>query len=295
MQVLNDEMFAILVLMALFTTFITTPIVLAIYKPARGVNYQIRLRQMPQQPRRLTDSQEELIILACVHGTCNIPSLINFIESIRANRSKLKLYVMQLVELTDRSSSILMVQRNRKNGFPFIKRFKRGGAMHDEIATAFQAYGQIGQVNMHHLTSVSALSTMHEDICHVAEKKGVAMIILPFHKRWRGEDEEAIENIGQGWGEVNQRVLQTAPCSVAVLVDRGGTWFQLGAETNVDATKRVCIVFIGGPHDRMTLDLGSRMAEHPAIRLSIVRFMSNRSSTSSARDFEREKVCFFIK
>ena len=31
MQVLNDEMFTILVLMVLFTTFITTPIVLAIY------------------------------------------------------------------------------------------------------------------------------------------------------------------------------------------------------------------------------------------------------------------------
>ena len=35
LQVLNDETFAILVLMALFTTFMTTPIVMAIYKPAR--------------------------------------------------------------------------------------------------------------------------------------------------------------------------------------------------------------------------------------------------------------------
>ena len=109
----------------------------------------------------------------------DVPSLINFIETIRA-KSQLKLYVMQLVELTDRSSSVLMVQRSQKNGFPFIKRFKRGRrgrAMHDEIATAFQAYGQVGQENVHYLTSVSALSTMHEDICHIAEKKGVAMII----------------------------------------------------------------------------------------------------------------------
>ncbi|RHN48354.1 putative cation/H+ exchanger, Na/H antiporter domain-containing protein [Medicago truncatula] len=33
-KVLNDEIFAIMVLMALFTTFITTPLVMAIYKPA---------------------------------------------------------------------------------------------------------------------------------------------------------------------------------------------------------------------------------------------------------------------
>ncbi|CDP11005.1 unnamed protein product [Coffea canephora] len=34
--VLNDEMFAILVLMALFTTFMTTPIVMVIYRPAQN-------------------------------------------------------------------------------------------------------------------------------------------------------------------------------------------------------------------------------------------------------------------
>ncbi|KAF7143712.1 hypothetical protein RHSIM_Rhsim05G0188600 [Rhododendron simsii] len=37
-KVLNDEVFAILVLMALFTTFMTTPTVMAIYKPARNVS-----------------------------------------------------------------------------------------------------------------------------------------------------------------------------------------------------------------------------------------------------------------
>ncbi|KAK4392231.1 Cation/H(+) antiporter 20 [Sesamum angolense] len=35
-KVLNDEAFTILVLMALFTTFLTTPVVMAIYKPARA-------------------------------------------------------------------------------------------------------------------------------------------------------------------------------------------------------------------------------------------------------------------
>ncbi|KAH9303902.1 hypothetical protein KI387_008306, partial [Taxus chinensis] len=34
-KVLNDEVFALMVLMALFTTFITTPLVMSIYKPAR--------------------------------------------------------------------------------------------------------------------------------------------------------------------------------------------------------------------------------------------------------------------
>lgn len=129
------------------------------------------------------------------------------------------------------------------------------------------------------------------------------MILLPFHKRWRGEDEETVENIGQGWREVNQRVLQNAPCSVAVLVNRGvGRRYQQGAVTNVSSGKRVCMIFIGGPDDRKALELGSRMAEHPAIRLSLVRFTSDReakeegqncNSSTSANNWEEEKVCCF--
>ena len=46
LQVLNEQTFAIMVLMALFTTFITTPILMAVYKPARkGVPYKHRTVQ----------------------------------------------------------------------------------------------------------------------------------------------------------------------------------------------------------------------------------------------------------
>jgi len=52
-KVLNDETFAILVLMALFTTFITTPVVMAIYKPAR--------KQVPYKHRKIQrDKPDEL-------------------------------------------------------------------------------------------------------------------------------------------------------------------------------------------------------------------------------------------
>lgn len=291
-KVLNDEMFTILVLMAIFTTFITTPAVVAIYKPSR--------QRRSGNPPPLTDTQEKLRILACIHGTGNIPSLINFIESVRATNksSKIKLYVMQLTELTDSSSSILMVRSSRKSGFPFINRFQKG-----TMQEAFRACGQVGQVTVHHLTSISSLSTIHEDICHIAEEKGVAMIILPFHKRWRGEDEETIEDIGQRWREVNQRVLQSAPCSVAVLVNRGvGRRYEQRVETSATPGKKVCIIFVGGPDDRKVLELGSRMAEHPAIRLSVVRFnlhnegtfrdqehSYNTSTSASDNNMENEK------
>ncbi|CBI30585.3 unnamed protein product, partial [Vitis vinifera] len=245
-KVLNDEVFAILVLMALFTTFMTTPAVMAIYKPIRRIATQAQPQIQRESNVAENSSQDKLRILACVHGPANVPSLISLIDSTcNANKSPLKLYVMHLMELTDRTSSILMVQRGRKNGFPFIKGFRRG------------------EVTVRPTKAISALSTMHEDICHAAKKKRVGMIVLSFHKQWRGEGEEAVENVGHEWRGVNQRVLKNAPCPVGVLVDRGFG----GVE------RRVCILFLGGPDDRYALKLGGSMAEHSAVRVTLVRLV----------------------
>ncbi|GMH10155.1 hypothetical protein Nepgr_011996 [Nepenthes gracilis] len=281
-KVLNDEMFAILVLMALVTTFITTPTVMAIYKPARGATEPTKRKLQPDQsmadesstPSRYGTNykEDELRIMACAHGPGNVPGLISLIEATRSvTKSHLRIYVMHLVELTERSSSIIMAQRLRRNGLPFINRRSRA-EVHDRIACAFEAYGQLGRVIIRPVTAVSALTTMHEDICHVAEEKRVSMIILPFHKRWREEEggEVTMENVGHGWRGVTQKVMKHAPCSVAVLVDRG-----LGSSTEklVAVGQSVCVVFFGGPDDREALELGGRMAEHPAVKVAVIRFV----------------------
>ncbi|KAK9078588.1 hypothetical protein SSX86_002645 [Deinandra increscens subsp. villosa] len=270
-KVLNDEVFAILVLMALFTTFITTPTVMAVYKPARR----------SRSSSSTSGKKYDLRILACVHGPGNISSLISLIESARpVNKAQLKLYIMHLVELTERSSSIVMVQRFRKNGLPFVSRFNyRVRAFHERVTVAFRAYGQMGQVVVRTTTAISALSTMHEDICHVAKEKRVPMIILPFHKRWvKTDGPDVIENVGHGWRGVNQRVLDNAECSVAILVDRG-----LGSDSQQDlgpSTKaqKTCVMFFGGPDDRECLELGGKMVEHPAVNLTVLRFVEENTA-----------------
>ncbi|ESR42283.1 hypothetical protein CICLE_v10011096mg [Citrus x clementina] len=288
-KVLNDEMFAILVLMALFTTFMTTPMVMAIYKPLRRLTPQNQ-QGLERQSPSAKNPKDEFKIQACVHGPENVPALINLTELIRTTEgSTLKLYVMRLVELTDRSSSILTVQKTRKNGLPFVNRFRRAGMSHDQIVASLEAYNQLRRVTVRHSTAISALSTMHEDIFHVAEEKRVAMIVLPFHKQRRGEGEEEIDSVSHGWREVNRTVLLNAPCSVAVLVDRG---FGCGAHLTVaepaaTVPKRVCIVFLGGPDDRRALDLGGRMAENSGVKVTFVRFVHQASEAATGGIAER--------
>ncbi|KAF6153588.1 hypothetical protein GIB67_027455 [Kingdonia uniflora] len=100
-KVLNDKTFAILVLMALFTTFITTPIVMGVYKPAR--------KSAPYKHRTIQrkDLDTKLRVLAYFHSNRNIPSIINLTESSRGfKRLGVLVYAMHLMELSERSSAI---------------------------------------------------------------------------------------------------------------------------------------------------------------------------------------------
>ncbi|KAK4770095.1 hypothetical protein SAY87_030627 [Trapa incisa] len=271
-KVLNDQSFAVLVLMALFTTFITTPIVMAVYKPARrGVPYKHKTIQ-----RKDLDTQ--LRMLVGFHSTRNIPTMINLIESSRGTRrrGRLCVYAMHLMELSERPSAISMVHKVRSNGLPFWNKVQGD---QDQMVIAFEAYQQLSAVTVRPMTAISDLSSIHEDICTSAHQKRAAIIILPFHKHQRVDG--TMESLGHAFQQVNQRVLRSSPCSVGIIVDRG-----LGGTTQVsasDVSYTVVVPFFGGGDDREALALGLRMAEHPGIMLSIMKFTLTSEAAAEAQ------------
>ncbi|KAL6969544.1 Cation/H(+) antiporter 18 [Sarracenia purpurea var. burkii] len=265
--VLNDQTFAIMVLMALFTTFITTPLVMAVYKPDKKLGKS----EYKQRTIQKKDPNSQLRMLACFHSTRNVPALINMMEVSRGIDTKdgLCVYAMHLMELSERSSAIQMVHKARKNGIPFWNKGQRADA--NQIVVAFEAYRQLSQVLIRPMTAISAMNSMHEDICDSAERKMATIIILPFHKHQRLDGQ--LETTRADFGHVNRRVLENAPCSVGILIDRG-----LGGSTHVSASNvdsTVTVLFFGGPDDHEALAYGARMAEHPGINLLVVRFLVN--------------------
>ncbi|KAF7820122.1 cation/H(+) antiporter 18 [Senna tora] len=270
-KVLNDKTFAIMVLMAIFTTFITTPLVMAVYKPAK------RKKEAEYEHRTIEsrDPNSQLRLLVCFRSARNIPSMLNLIEASRGIgiREGLCLYALHLMELTERSSAILMVHKARKNGLPFWNKALRSDA--NQIVVAFEAFEQLSRVSIRPMTAISAMSNIHEDICESAIRKRAAMIMIPFHKHPRVDG--TFESTRSEFRWVNQRVLEHAPCSVGILVDRG-----LGGSTHIAASNvssAVTVLFFGGPDDREALAYGLRMAEHPGISLSIVYFLARSSET----------------
>ncbi|MCO5604318.1 hypothetical protein L7F22_058483 [Adiantum nelumboides] len=265
-KVLNEETFAIMVLMALFTTFITTPVVMALYKPARNpVPYKRRMLYMPNEK-----ASAELRLLACVHGMPNVHAIINLVEAARGTRRHpLRMFILHLLEFSERPSSIMKVQRVRRNGRPFWDQQHHDV---DNIVVAFEAYGQLSKVMVRPMTTISRFDEMHEDICVTAADKRATIIVLPFHKHSRPNMHDgAWEGHSAGVRQVTHKVLLHAPCSVGILVDRGiGITYLTSSSVN----RNVAVLFYGGPDDREALALGYRMAEHPGVKLTVYRFVS---------------------
>ncbi len=130
-----------MVLMALFTTFITTPLVMAIYKPARNpIPYTRKKLDMQDDPKN------DFRIMSCVHGMKNVPAMINLMETTRGIRKRaLRLYILHLMELSERTSAIMMVQRARRDGRPFVN--EGNPDSRDQVVVAFDAYGQLSKVS----------------------------------------------------------------------------------------------------------------------------------------------------
>nr|XP_043612070.1 cation/H(+) antiporter 15 [Erigeron canadensis] len=273
-KVLDEKTFAIMVMVALVMTAIITPAVTILYKPARrSVTYKRRtiLKTKPDT---------DLRTLICIHTPRNVPTIINLLEASNpTKRSPLCIFALHLVELTGRASAMLIVHNSRKSGRPAANRTQ---AQSDHIIKAFENFEQqTGYISVQPVTAISPYSTMHEDICRVAEDKRVAFIILPFHKQQTVDG--GMEATNPAYRLINQNVLANSPCSVGILVDRGfGATSRIAVGNQI--AHHIAVVFIGGPDDREALAFAWRMSGHPSNTLTVMRFIAGEPQTSGRND-----------
>ncbi|KAL6616278.1 hypothetical protein ACP70R_038548 [Stipagrostis hirtigluma subsp. patula] len=262
-EVLDDESFGVMVLVSVAMTTLVTPVVLSVYRPSRRlVGYKRRNLQ-----RIRHDS--ELRMLACVHTTRNVPSVLSLLElSNPSKRSPIFIYALHLVELTGRASNMLAAaaasasKQSRSNSASTLP------AVTEHIFNAFENYERLtGGVSIQTLAAVSPYQTMHEDVSVLAEDKHVSLIVVPFHKQQTVDG--GMEAINTNIRSFNENLLSTSPCSVAILVDRGLS----AAAARMASLHHVALFFFGGPDDREALAYAWRMVEHPGVTLTVVRFL----------------------
>ncbi|KAH1108983.1 hypothetical protein J1N35_012751 [Gossypium stocksii] len=203
----------------------------------------------------------ELRVLACVHTPDNVPAMIYLLDlTCPTKESPSAVYVLHLTELRGRNSPVFIAYHNKKNSTT--------ASSFLENIIPFYEYEENNWdlVTVNAFTTITPLKLMHDDICTMALDKQTSFIILPFHRKWLIDG--SLEEENNMVRNLNCNVLDQAPCSVGILIDRGR--MQKSIKPSSSSSFSIGMLFLGGKDDREALTLAKRMARDPQVKLTVI-------------------------
>jgi len=248
-------------------TFVVAPIINAMYKP-RATYEQNKLRTI--ENLRATS---EIRVMACVHNARYANGMINILEACNGTIvSPLRVFALQLVELKGRSTALLVAQMDQQQqqlstaSQTLDQLSETNNYSSNHIANVFEEYASNNaNTYVENLVAMSSFSSIHKDIYNLALEKQASLLLLPFHKQ--NNMEGSLEVMDAVIKDINQNVMQEAPCSVGIFVDRGHH------SALIKTKMRILMIFIGGSDDREALAIAWRMSKHPWTMLTVVRII----------------------
>ncbi|KAK7305935.1 hypothetical protein VNO77_43848 [Canavalia gladiata] len=259
-KLLSEQEFSLMVVQIVIINAIITPLIRLMYDPSEQYHTGRRCSIQHTRP------DSELRIMVCIHNHENLPTIINLLEASHAStESTVAVIALVLVELQGRARPILVAHQPHHTMGSVS-----GNSNHIDNALRQYANQNEGYVSVQSFTSISDFDTTYDDVCRVSLDMRANILILPFHKRW--EIDGSVHVTNRSIQTMNIRVLERAPCSVGILVDRGilsGSPPLLMAR----ATFYVAVFFIGGADDAEALAYGARMARHECVNVTVVRFL----------------------
>ncbi|CAL5426939.1 unnamed protein product [Camellia sinensis] len=275
-KIINEECYTIMIISVVLVTGVISPLVKVLYDPSkRYVAYKRRTILHLRQ-------NDELRVLACVHGQENVQAIMTLLQVSSSPRSEfpVNLVVLHLVKLMGRSSSLLIAHREREKPSPTP-------TISERIFNAFKKLElqSNGRLFVHCYKGISPYATMHNDVCSLALEKRTTLIIVPFHKLWvYGQRVET----SYAFRHLNKNVLDRSPCSVGILIDRGNRKSRYIIAD--PSSYRVAVLFFGGADDREALAYARRMSQHPNVMLSLIRFAASNPAIPIVGGTERSRM-----
>lgn len=237
--VIGPTLFAMLVVMALVTTFLTTPLLQKIYPPelaSRDLLVSPEPRPAPPEPVTVDEPVVEasgFTILLCIAYTGSGPGMVTIARTLQKRGHVSRTYALHLVPPSERGSFII-----------------DRGAEHQSASTMDPLLEQASSMDLTVRPLSFVSSDPGADICRVAEAKKADLIMLGWHKPLLSQT-----RLG---GTVYQ-VMKDAVCDATVFIDRG-----------LARVKRVLVPFLGSPHDRAALSLANRIMENGGGQVTIL-------------------------
>ncbi len=246
--ILSPTLFTMMVIMALVTTVMTTPLLEAIY-PREMLNRDMEAAASasaaPMTPRA---SHEPLSVLMCVANDRSGPGLLNLANALRGPGGSGRMHALHLVTPTDRAS--------------FYVESASGGGATAGLDALLEHAEELG-VTVAPSSFVS--NDPGPDICRVGKLKNVDLTLIGFHRPVLSQT-----LLGGTVGEV----LDASEGMVGVFVDRG-----------FEKVERVLVPFVGTPHDRAALGLARRLVRAGAM-VTLLQVKSSGDAGTRVRELD---------
>lgn len=209
----------------------------------------------------------ELRILSCAYRPDDVLGAKMLLDaSFPCKESPISVYALHLVDLVGQATPLLI---DHQLGQKHSSRVSNPRSQ--KIVDMFQSFEMqhADSATVQFFTAISMPKFMHQDICSLAFDKLTCLIIVPFHRRWNQQGRVISDSTMLR--TINCNVLDLAPCSVGILIDRHKIRKQMPAPS----TYQVAMIFIGGSDDREALAYGRRMSLSLQVQLTVIRFISS--------------------
>ncbi|KAL6912384.1 hypothetical protein ACP4OV_001189 [Aristida adscensionis] len=265
----------VLLLSSIINTLMAGPASAAIVRQHRRAS---RYRSRCLQDLRV---DHELRLVVCVHDAAGVhPALA--LADLSKGTALLAVYLLHLVELaTSRKYAItrqLLLQQeddaDADDEWGYAREI-------EQVAAAVAAFTYDNAMPVRQMTAISNLASMDADVRNGVDDARASLLIVPFHKEQRYDGRMVCRRDGRRL--LNQRLLHRPPCTVGILVERR---HQHRAAAAADR-HQVAALFLGGPDDREAVAYAARLAAHPAVSVTVCRFLL--PSPSAPPDEEDEE------
>jgi len=237
--VISPTLFTMMVVMALVTTVMTTPLLRWIYPPEELA----KDRALPEPALPVGTTDPFTVVMCVSHGQTG-SGMVKLSQALMGDGTvPSQFYALHLIPPTDRASFQL-----RHSPAPREQpREDAEGALKPLLERARRL-----ALEVRPLSFVSAEPGL--DICRTAQAKQADLILLGWHKPLFGQTV---------LGGTVHEVMREANSDVAVLVDRG-----------LGDIHRVLVPFIGSQHDRAALGLARRLAQSVGAEVTVLHVKS---------------------
>lgn len=290
-KILDQRLFSAFVVMAIVLTCMTTPLTLAIYPPKHRTLHPWAAegrRKDTEHPiaRPLPGSDDgfKSRLSVIINKIEHLPAIMTLTQLLQSGSSltlassdakkpvqkSVVLDALRLIELTERTSAVM--QSSEADNI----------LQRDSVISILRTFGILNSVPVTASLSVVSQESFPNSVASHVREKSSELVVLPWNASVDGQPGttnynpfEGIFGAGKGstsekgssaiYSQFIRRVFASAPCDVALFVDRG-----LFPTDQMNYGHHILFPFFGGPDDRLALSFVIQLCANPSITATVI-------------------------